>query len=129
MTLKCVRLLMAAAILVGAQTAQSRVAGAADLVVAVSDNLTGLDPHDLNDNISQAAARLTQEGLFKLDRDMKLVPGLAESFTANDTATEFVFKLKQGISFPDGTPFNASVVKFSFDRGGNPANTLKRQSI
>ena len=129
MTLKCVRLLMAAAILVGAQTAQSRVAGAADLVVAVSDNLTGLDPHDLNDNISQAAARLTHEGLFKLDRDMKLVPGLAESFTANDTATEFVFKLKQGISFPDGTPFNASVVKFSFDRGGNPANNLKRQSI
>ena len=129
MTRMFVRLLMAAGIVVGAQAGQSSGARAADLVVAVSDNLNGLDPHDLNDNISQAAARLTHEGLFKLDRDMKLVPGLAESFTANETATEFVFKLKQGISFPDGTPFNASVVKFSFDRGGNPANNLKRQSI
>ena len=104
-------------------------AWAADLVVAVSDNLTGLDPQDLNDNISQAAARLTHEGLFKLDRDMKLVPGLAESYTANAEATEFVFKLVRGVMFPDGTPFNAGVVKFSLDRGGNPANNLKRQSI
>ncbi len=124
MTRLFARLLVAAVLLVGAH-----VARATDLVVAVSDNLTGLDPHDLNDNISQAAARLTHEGLFKLDRDMKLVPALAESYTADETATEFVFKLRQGIRFPDGTPFNASVVKFSFDRGGNPANNLKRQSI
>ncbi len=118
------RMLFAAAIVFAVQGAR-----AADLVVAVSDNLTGLDPHDLNDNISQAAARLTHEGLFKLDRDMKLVPALAESFEANAAATEFVFKLRHGISFPDGTPFDAKVVKFSFDRGGNPANNLKRQSI
>lgn len=117
--------LAAAAIAFAAPPARA----AGDLVVAVSDNLNGLDPHDLNDNISQAASRLTHEGLFKLDRDMKLVPALAESFEANATATEFVFKLRKGVVFPDGTPFDASVVKFSFDRGGNPANNLKRQSI
>ncbi len=105
------------------------VAHASDLVVAVSDNVIGLDPQDLNDNISQAAARLTHEGLFKLDRDMKVTPALAESFEANPEATQFVFHLRHGVAFPDGTPFDASVVKFSFDRGGNPANNLKRQSI
>ena len=122
-------LLAAAAIVAGTQFIAPPTRAATDLVVAVADNLNGLDPHDLNDNISQAAARLTHEGLFKLDRDMKLVNGLAESFTANATATEFIFKLRQGVVFPDGTPFNAAVVKFSFDRGGNPANNLKRQSI
>ena len=122
-------LLTAAALFAATSFIATPARAAGDLVVAVSDNLTGLDPHDLNDNISQAVARLTHEGLFKLDRDMKLVQGLAESYTANATATEFVFKLRQGVSFPDGTPFNASVVKFSFDRGGNPANNLKRQSI
>lgn len=116
---------LAAGLPLGAKPARA----AGNVVVAVADNLNGLDPHDLNDNISQAAARLTHEGLFKLDRDMKLVPALAESFEANATATEFVFKLRRGVSFPDGTPFNAGVVKYSFDRGGNPANKLKRQSI
>ncbi|MCX7380175.1 MAG: ABC transporter substrate-binding protein [Alphaproteobacteria bacterium] len=123
------RLLAAAALFAVTPFITAPARAAVDLVVAVSDNLNGLDPHDLNDNISQAAARLTHEGLFKLDRDMKLVNGLAESFTANEAATEFVFKLRRGVAFPDGTPFNAGVVKFSFDRGGNPANNLKRQSI
>jgi glutathione transport system substrate-binding protein len=119
------RMLLAAGLVFGASSA---FAGS-DLVVVVSDNLNGLDPHDLNDNISQAASRLTHEGLFKLDRDMKLVPALAESFEANDAATEFIFHLRKGVVFPDGTPVDASVVKFSLDRGGNPANNLKRQSI
>ncbi len=123
------RLLLAAALGAGLQTGWTVAAHASDLTVAVSDNVIGLDPQDLNDNLSQAVARLTHEGLFRLDRNMKLVPGLAETFEANATATEFVFHLRHGVSFPDGTPFDASVVKFSFDRGGNPANNLKRQSL
>jgi glutathione transport system substrate-binding protein len=121
--------LFGAALLAGVLFTAPSARASSDLVVAVSENLNGLDPQDLNDNISQAAARLTHEGLFKLDRDMKLVPALAESYESNATATEFIFKLRKGVSFPDGTPFNASVVKYSFDRGGNPANNLKRQSI
>lgn len=100
-----------------------------DLVVGLSDNLTGLDPADLNDNISQSAARLMFEGLYVLDQDMKLVPALAESYEANETATEFTFHLRKGVVFHDGTPFNADAVKSSFDRAGNPANHLKRQSL
>jgi glutathione transport system substrate-binding protein len=123
------RLLLAAVFIAAAQYAGTSARAATDLVVAVAENLNGLDPHDLNDNISQAASRLTHEGLFKLDRDMKLVPALAESFEANEEATRFTFHLRKGVTFPDGTPVNAAVVKFSFDRGGNPANNLKRQSI
>jgi glutathione transport system substrate-binding protein len=123
------RLLLVALFIAVTQFAGTSAQAAADLVVAVAENLNGLDPHDLNDNVSQAASRLTHEGLFKLDRDMKLVPALAESFEANEEATQFIFHLRKGVTFPDGTPFNAAVVKFSFDRGGNPANNLKRQSI
>ena len=120
------RLLLAATLGLAVPAAAN---AASDLVVAVSDNINGLDPHDLNDNISQAVARLTHEGLFKLDRDMKLVPALAERYEANPEATQFIFHLRKGVTFPDGTKFDANVVKYSFDRGGNPANNLKRQSI
>jgi glutathione transport system substrate-binding protein len=102
---------------------------AKDLVVGVPDNLTGLDPADLNDNLSQSAARLMFEGLYMLDEHMKLRPQLAESFEATEDAKEFTFHLRKGVTFHDGTPFNAAAVKFSFDRAGNPENHLKRQSL
>ena len=91
--------------------------------------MLGLDPADLNDNLSQSAVRLVYDGLFRLDHDMKLVPGLAESFSANEEATEFVFHLRKGVTFQDGSPFNAAAVQFSFERAGNPDNHLKRQSL
>lgn len=102
---------------------------AKDLVVGLDANLTGLDPADLNDNISQSAARLMFEGLYMLDEHMKLQPQLAESYEASEDAKEFTFHLRKGITFHDGTPFNAAAVKFSFDRAGNPENHLKRQSL
>jgi len=102
---------------------------AKDLVVGIDVNLTGLDPADLNDNASQSAARLMFEGLYMLDEHMKLQPQLAESYEATEDAKEFTFHLRKGITFHDGTPFNAAAVKASFDRAGNPENHLKRQSL
>ena len=53
------RIFLAAIFIAGAQFSGTSARAAADLVVAVAENLNGLDPHDLNDNISQAASRLT----------------------------------------------------------------------
>ncbi|CAH2601745.1 glutathione ABC transporter periplasmic binding protein [Rhodovastum atsumiense] len=104
-------------------------APAGDLVVGVPDNLTGLDPADINDTLSQSACRLVYEGLYGFDKDMKLVPMLAESYVANDTATEFTFKLQKGVVFHDGTPFDAAAVKANFDRLTDPNVKLKRSSM
>jgi glutathione transport system substrate-binding protein len=107
----------------------AQAAASTELVVGVPTNLTGLDPADVNDTLSQSACRLMMQGLYGFDRDMKLIPVLAESYTANPEATEFTFKLRSGIKFHDGTPFNAAAVKANFDRVSNPANHLKRTSL
>ena len=100
-----------------------------DLVVGVPTNLTGLDPADVNDTLSGSACKLMMQGLYGFDKDMKLVPMLAESFTANDAATEFTFKLRTGIEFHDGTKFDAEAVRANFVRVLDPANKLKRTSL
>ncbi|MCB0075229.1 MAG: hypothetical protein KDE20_27420, partial [Caldilineaceae bacterium] len=45
-----------------------------------------------------------------------LGPKLAVAWEASDDATEWTFTLREGVTFHDGTPFNADAVKFSLER-------------
>ncbi|MCY9661666.1 ABC transporter substrate-binding protein [Paenibacillus chondroitinus] len=57
--------------------------------------------------------------LVTRDENNKLAPSLATEWKAlNDTTWEF--KLREGVKFHDGEPFNADAVKFSIDRLNNP---------
>ncbi len=51
----------------------------------------------------------------------KFVPGLADSWEVSPDAKQYTFKLKKGVKFHDGTPFNAEAVKFTLDRVVDPA--------
>ncbi|WJY26196.1 MULTISPECIES: glutathione ABC transporter substrate-binding protein [Sporosarcina] len=100
-----------------------------DLVIAVADNFTTLDPHDTNDTLSNSAEKTMMEGLLGFDENMNVIPLLAEEYDANDEATEFTFKLRENVKFHDGTPFNAEAVKVNFDRLADPDSGLKRHSL
>lgn len=100
-----------------------------DIVIAVAENFTGMDPHDTNDTLSGSAQKTMLEGLVGFDKDMKVIPVLAEEYLANEEATEFTFKLRQNVKFHDGTPFNAEAVKINFDRLADPNSGLKRHSL
>lgn len=57
------------------------------------------------------------EGLFAYDpQTLALIPHLAEdNGTVSDDGLNYTFKLRQGVMFHDGTPFNATAVKAHFD--------------
>ncbi len=56
------------------------------------------------------------DGLTYRGPDLKVVPGLAESWEELDEGKRIRFKLRQNVKFHNGEPFNAAAVKFTFER-------------
>ena len=69
------------------------------------------------------------EGLVGFNEKMEMQAMLAEKWDASADATTFTFYLRKGIKFHDGTPFNATAVKYNFDRVTNPDNKLVRYGL
>lgn len=55
----------------------------------------------------------------------QFVPGLAESYTVSPDASVYTFKLRQGVTFHDGTKFDASAVKATYEHIVDPATQSK----
>ncbi|MEO9190154.1 MAG: ABC transporter substrate-binding protein [Acetobacteraceae bacterium] len=72
------------------------------------------------------AALCLYDRLLDFDAAMKIVPELAESFTMADDLKSATLKLRAGVTFHDGTPFDATAVKVNFarmmDAKRNPTN-------
>ncbi|WP_027399028.1 ABC transporter substrate-binding protein [Anaerovorax odorimutans] len=69
--------------------------------------------------------------LVRLDSDLNMVPGLAESWEPEDNGKVWIFHLRKNIKFHDGTPFNAEAVVYSYsDRAYvTKTNTLQLENV
>jgi peptide/nickel transport system substrate-binding protein len=65
------------------------------------------------------------EGLTKINVDGSVTPLLAESWSVTPDGKTYTFRLKKGIKFQDGEPFDAAAVKFSFERAKAEGSTNK----
>src|ERR1041384_1588997 len=79
------------------------IANAADLVVGRGASTTAMDPGFLKE--SATIVDNIFDTLVMRDKDMKLVPGLATSWTAIDDTT-WEFKLRPGVKFHNGEPMD-----------------------
>jgi peptide/nickel transport system substrate-binding protein len=65
------------------------------------------------------------EGLTKINMDGSVAPLLAESWSMEPDGKSYTFKLRKGVKFHDGEAFDASDVKFSFERAKDDKSTNK----
>jgi peptide/nickel transport system substrate-binding protein len=87
------------------------------LVYGLGFDLDGtLDPQVTNYDSTIRITLNICEPLVWMPTATEFVPGLAESWEISEDGTAYTFHLKQGVTFHDGTPFNAEAVKFTFDR-------------
>ena len=54
--------------------------------------------------------------------DLEIIPDLAESWDIQDGGKTYLFHLRKGVTFHDGSNFNATVAKWNFDRMLDPQN-------
>jgi peptide/nickel transport system substrate-binding protein len=125
--MKIARTALAAVLLAGlALTASAQ--GRKDSVVfgMVLEPAPGLDPTSASAAaIGEVVHYNVLEGLTKIERDGTVVPLLAESWTIDPDGKLYTFKLKKGVKFHDGEDFDASDVKFSFERAKAEGSTNK----
>lgn len=90
-----------------------------------------LEPTGLDPTIAPAAAigEIVHynifEGLTRIGVDGAVTPLLSESWTITPDGKSYTFRLRKGIKFSDGSPFDSAAVKFSFDRARAPGSTNK----
>ncbi len=98
------------------------------ITIAIGSEPSTLDPQlrddggerQVNDNIYEALMARTPTG--------DLVPGLAEAPPTQIDPTTWQFKLRPGVSFHNGAPFNADAVVASVARVIDPANNSEQMA-
>jgi peptide/nickel transport system substrate-binding protein len=101
----------------GAKTISATPKRGGDLKVGLSgsDGADTLDPHNQVTYLDGARALALYQSLAQLSNQGQMELVLAEEITAN-TSTEWIVRLRQGVTFHDGKPLTAQDVIYSFRR-------------
>jgi peptide/nickel transport system substrate-binding protein len=86
------------------------------LRVAWEADLTGIDPHVSAGLQAYRVVGNLFNSLLTTDAEMNFVPDLAESWEILESSKVYVFHLRKGVKFHDGTDFDAEVVRWNFQR-------------
>ncbi len=88
---------------------------ASEITVVVGEDPSTLDPQVRDDGNERTVTDNIHETLLTRDAEMNIIPLLATEYTQLDDVT-WQFKLREGVTFHNGAPFNADAVVFSVKR-------------
>ena len=91
---------------------------------AGTPELPTLDPAQINMVLLFQVSSNVLSGLTHIDADLVSRGDLAESWEVFSGGTEYVFKLRQGVTFHNGDSFTADDVLYTYNRSKNPDNSI-----
>jgi peptide/nickel transport system substrate-binding protein len=112
-----VKLLLLCLAVVSLAVFPSHVFAKGTLVYGTTEKVIDMDPANAYDFHTWEIFYNIYQGLLDYEPGTtKLIPGLATSYDISADGKEYTFKLRSGLKFSDGTPFDADAVKWSIDR-------------
>lgn len=104
-----------ALLLLPAVACGSRGNGERAVVVTIPAGLQSLYPHTQHEEYALSMLANVYDSLVEQEGDLRLVPGLAQSWETPDDNT-WVFRLREGVTLHDGRPLDAPLVAASLQR-------------
>ena len=86
------------------------------LRIGLAEDPDALDPTTARTYVGRIVFAALCDKLFDIDEKLNIVPQLALSHETSADGKEVTIKLRPGVKFQDGEPFDAEAAKFSLDR-------------
>ncbi|SDK95638.1 glutathione ABC transporter substrate-binding protein [Lacicoccus qingdaonensis] len=98
------------------------------ITLSLPSDAVSVDPHGSNDSPSERVREHIFEGLVKQDENFDIVPSLATEWEQIDDLT-WHFTLQEGVTFHDGSAFDAETVKANIERLLDPGRAASRSHV
>jgi peptide/nickel transport system substrate-binding protein len=99
--------------------------GGGTLTMAIETDTATLDPLGISSINDRQVAIILYDTLLDIDAKGNIVPGVAEKIEASPDAMSFKLTLRSGVTFNDGTPYDAAAVVKNFQRIMDPKNRCR----
>ncbi|CAN5674587.1 glutathione ABC transporter substrate-binding protein [soil metagenome] len=108
--------LLVTATIIGAAFGQGEPVYGGSLSIAYTSTSPHIDIQATNQGSLSESAHYIYETLFDRNAEGDIVGLLATGFEISDDGLAYTFSLQSGVTFHDGTPFDAEAVKYNFER-------------
>ena len=105
------------------------VASAQALRIGLAEDPDVLDPHQARTFVGRIVFNALCDKLVDLTPELKFVPRLATSWEWGADGKSLTFKLRDGVKFHDGEPFNAEAVKYNIERAKTLPESRRKSEI
>lgn len=112
----------------GGDDSDAAAGGSTELVIAQAESVQTFDPAAFRGRATQYVLRQIMTPLVELNNEMEVIPALGVEWEMIED-TVWQVKLREGVTFSNGEPFDADAVKYNFDRILNPDNASPRRSL
>ena len=100
-----------------------------NLRYAMQDDPDTLDPHISSSTASTVVLNAICDRLWVLDAGMNLVPALATKWSWSADNKQLSVQLREGVTFHDGTPFDAEALKFNIERAKTMPESQRKDDV
>ena len=108
---------------------QSSALAQSTLRIGLAEDPDILDPTMARTYVGRIVFSAFCDKLFDIDEKLNIVPQLALSYSTSDDGKEVAIKLRPGVKFHDGEPFDAEAAKFSLERHMNFPGSFRKAEL